>query len=48
MIEIIVAVLTLIGVIISNVGSNRKIEHSLEISQSRLIQTARSRSLQGR
>ena len=33
MIEIIVAVLTLIGVIISNVGSNRKIEHSLEISQ---------------
>lgn len=33
MIEIIVAVLTLLGVIVSNIGSNRKIEHSLEISQ---------------
>lgn len=33
MIEIIVAVLTLLGVIVSNIGSNRKIEHSLETSQ---------------
>lgn len=33
MIEIIVAVLTLLGVIVTNVGSNRKIEHSLETSQ---------------
>lgn len=33
MIEIIVAVLTLIGVIVTNIGSNRKIEHSLETSQ---------------
>lgn len=33
MIEIIVAVLTLLGVIVSNIGSNRKIEHSLVTSQ---------------
>lgn len=33
MIEIIVAVLTLLGVIVTNIGSNRKIEHSLETSQ---------------
>lgn len=33
MIEIIVAILTLIGVIVTNIGSNRKIEHSLETSQ---------------
>lgn len=33
MIEVIVAVLTLLGVIVSNIGSNRKIEHSLETSQ---------------
>lgn len=33
MIEIIVAVFTLLGVIVSNIGSNRKIEHSLETSQ---------------
>ena len=33
MIEIIVAILTLLGVIVSNIGSNRKIEHSLETSQ---------------
>lgn len=33
MIEIIVAVLALLGVIVSNIGSNRKIEHSLETSQ---------------
>lgn len=33
MIEIIVAILTLLGVIITNIGSNRKIEHSLETSQ---------------
>ena len=28
MIEIIVAILTLLGVIVTNIGSNRKIEHS--------------------
>lgn len=33
MIEIIVAILTLLGVIVTNIGSNRKIEHSLETSQ---------------
>lgn len=33
MIEIIVAALTLLGVIVTNIGSNRKIEHSLETSQ---------------
>lgn len=33
MIEIIVAILTLFGVIVTNIGSNRKIEHSLETSQ---------------
>lgn len=33
MIEIIVAILTLLGVIVANIGSNRKIEHSLETSQ---------------
>lgn len=33
MIEIIVAILTLLGVIFTNIGSNRKIEHSLETSQ---------------
>ena len=33
MIEIIVAILTLIGVIVTNIGINRKIEHSLETSQ---------------
>ena len=33
MIEIIVAIITLIGVIVTNIGSNRKIEHSLETSQ---------------
>lgn len=33
MIEIIVAILTLIGVIVTNIGGNRKIEHSLETSQ---------------
>ena len=36
MIEIIVAVLTLLGVIVTNIGSNRKIEHSLETSRYRL------------
>lgn len=29
----ITGILTLIGVIVSNIGSNRKIEHSLETSQ---------------
>ena len=33
MIEIIVAILTLLGVIVTTIGSNRKIEHSLETSQ---------------
>lgn len=33
MIEIVVAILTLLGVIVTNIGSNRKIEHSLETSQ---------------
>ena len=33
MIEIIVAILTLLGVIVTNIGSNRKIEHSLETSK---------------
>ena len=33
MIEIIVAILTLLGIIVTNIGSNRKIEHSLETSQ---------------
>lgn len=31
--EVIVALITLLGVIVTNVGSNRKIEHSLETSQ---------------
>lgn len=33
MVEVIVAIITLLGVIVTNVGSNRKIEHSLETSQ---------------
>lgn len=33
MVEVIVSIITLLGVIVTNVGSNRKIEHSLEISQ---------------
>lgn len=33
MVEVIVAVITLLGVLVTNVGSNRKIEHSLETSQ---------------
>lgn len=33
MVEVIVAIMTLLGVIVTNVGSNRKIEHSLETSQ---------------
>ena len=33
MVEVIVAIATLLGVIVTNVGSNRKIEHSLETSQ---------------
>lgn len=33
MVEVIVALITLLGVIVTNVGSNRKIEHSLETSQ---------------
>lgn len=31
--EVIVAIITFLGVIVTNVGSNRKIEHSLETSQ---------------
>lgn len=33
MVEVIVAIITLLGVIVTNVSSNRKIEHSLETSQ---------------
>lgn len=33
MVEVIVAIITLLGIIVTNVGSNRKIEHSLETSQ---------------
>lgn len=33
MVEVIVAIITLLGVIVTNVGSNRKIEHSLVTSQ---------------
>lgn len=33
MVEVIVAIITLLGVIVTNVGSNRKIEHSLATSQ---------------
>lgn len=33
MVEVIVAIITLLGVIVTNVGSNRKIEHSIETSQ---------------
>lgn len=33
MVEVIVAIITLLGVIVTNVGSNRKIEHNLETSQ---------------
>lgn len=33
MVEVIVAIITLLGVIVTNVGSNRKVEHSLETSQ---------------
>lgn len=33
MVEVIVAIITLLGVIVTNVGSNRKIEHSLETFQ---------------
>lgn len=33
MVEIIVGVLTLIGVILTNASSNKKVEHSLQTSQ---------------
>lgn len=32
-VSVITGALTLVGVIISNIGSNRKIEHKLEVSQ---------------